>query len=160
MPILTDEIKAKIVGTEYPSVSEEIEKGHMKKWAESIYWPDPPPPLFVDEEYAKKTKWGGIIAPPTYFTALGRGGQREAQSENQIETLLPPARVGMNGGNEFEVFGVIRPGDVITSKRKIVDIYERTGRSGSLIFTISETTWTNQKGEVIGISRGTGIRQY
>ncbi len=31
-------------------------------------------PLFSDEEYGKATRWGGVIAPPTFlFTCFGRG---------------------------------------------------------------------------------------
>ena len=66
----------------------------------------------------------------------------------------------MNGGNDYEYFLPIRPGDMITTRSKIVDIVEREGRAGKLIITTSERTFTNQNGEVVGIARGTGLSQY
>ena len=32
----------------------------------AVYWPDEPPRLYWDEEYARTTKWGGIIAPQEF----------------------------------------------------------------------------------------------
>ena len=47
---------------------------------------------------------------------------------------------------------------MLTSKTKVADIYERMGRSGSnMVFVIYETTFTNQKGEVVAIERLTSI---
>ena len=60
----------------------------------------------------------------------------------------------MNGGNDYEYFQPIRPGDAITTRSKIVDISEREGRAGKLIIVLTERTLTNQKGEVVGIAPG------
>ena len=150
--LITDEVKAAI-GVEAVGPPELIEMKAVKDYARAINWPDPPNPLHVDEEYARKTPYGGIIAPWSFYTCLGRGVQRQ-------RLPLPPARVGMNGGNDYEYFLPIRPGDVITTRSKIIDVTERAGRAGRLIFTVSERKFTNQKGEVVGIARGTSISQY
>ena len=34
----------------------------IRKWAIASYWPEKPPRIFWDEEYAINTKWNGIIA--------------------------------------------------------------------------------------------------
>lgn len=150
--LITDEVKAAI-GVEVVGPPELIEMKAIKDYAKAINWPDPPNPLHIDEEYAKKTRYSGIIAPWSFYTSLGRGVARQ-------RVPLPPARVSMNGGNDYEYFLPIRPGDVITTSSKIVDIIERDGRAGKLIFTHSERTFTNQNGEIVGIARGTGISQY
>ncbi|HEY41035.1 MAG TPA: MaoC family dehydratase [Dehalococcoidia bacterium] len=150
--LVTDEVKA-IIGVETVGPPELIEMKAIKDYAKAINWPDPPNPLHVDEEYAKKSRHGSIIAPWSFYTSLGRGVPRQ-------RVPLPPARVGMNGGNDYEYFLPIRPGDVITTTSKIVDIVEREGRAGKLIITTSERKFTNQNGEVVGIARGTGLSQY
>ena len=150
--LITDEVKAAI-GVEVVGPPELIEMKAIKDYAKAINWPDPPNPLHVDEEYAKKTRFGGIIAPWSFYTSLGRGVPRQ-------RVPLPQARVGMNGGNDYEYVLPIRPGDVITTKSKIVDITERDGRAGKIIITTSERTFTNQNGEVVGIAHGTGLSQY
>jgi acyl dehydratase len=150
--LITSEVKAAI-GVEVTGPPELIELKAIKDFAKAINWPDPPNPLYFDEKYAKKTGFGGIIAPWSFYTSLGREVPRQ-------RLPLHPARVGMNGGNDYEYFLPIRPGDVIITRSKIVDIVEREGRAGKLIITVSERTFTNQRGEVVGISRGTGISQY
>ena len=62
---------------------------------------------------------------------------------------------GFNAAFEWEFFEPVRPGDKITAKSKLVDLYEKQGRRGKLLFAISETTHINQKGQVVGIKRGT-----
>lgn len=150
--MITDEVRATI-GNEVVGPPELVEMKAIRDYAIAINWPDPPNPLHVDEEYAKSTRFGGIIAPWSFYTSLGRSVPRP-------RLPLPTPRVGMNGGNDYEYFQPIRPGDVITTTSKITNISEREGRAGILIFTVTERTFTNQKGEVIGISRGTGINQY
>ena len=150
--MITDEVRAAI-GIEVASPPQLIEMKAIKDYAIAIAWPDPPNPIHVDEEYAKSTRFGGIIAPWSFYTSLALGVP-------QSLLPLPPPRVVMNGGNEYEYFQPIRPGDVITIKCKIADIYERVGRAGKLIFVIIERTFTNQKDEVVGISQSTSIRQY
>ena len=50
----------------------------------------------------------------------------------------------MDGGTDIEFFAPIRVGDTLTARSKIVDIYQKEGRSGPLIFVVRETTYTNQ----------------
>lgn len=150
--LITNKVMAAI-GVEVIGPPELIELKAIKDFAKAINWPDPPNPLHFDEKYAEKTRFHGIIAPWSFYTCLGRNVPRQ-------RLPLPPARVGMNGGNDYEYFLPIRPGDVITTRSKIIDIVEREGRAGKLILTTSERTFTNQRGEVVGIARGTGISQY
>ena len=51
----------------------------------------------------------------------------------------------------------VQAGDVITATTKVVDIYEREGRLGKMLFVISETTYKNQDGEIVAKARNTGI---
>jgi acyl dehydratase len=162
-PAITDEMRARI-GVESKRTSDPVDKTLIRIWAISMAWPEAPDPLYWDEEYAKKTKFGGIVAPP-YFSpfsyqmtpervktmntqvAAGQGGERER------------ARPGGNGGGEAEYFNVpIRPGDVITATSKVADIYVREGRTGQTMFTVTENRWTNQKGELVRVYRGTGFQ--
>jgi len=65
----------------------------------------------------------------------------------------------LNGGMEVEYGVRMRPGDVITSgQTKLLDYKERQARLGLMLFTRTETTWTNDKGDMVKITRGTGIR--
>lgn len=65
----------------------------------------------------------------------------------------------LNGGNEIEFFQYMKLGEKTISKTRIADIYEREGRSGRMVFIITETEIRNEKGELLMISRNTAIRR-
>ena len=75
-------------------------------------------PLFCDEKYAKKTKWGGIIAPPTFLMLVD-------------DTIVAPGLRGIQWvycGIEWEWFLPARPGDRITAKVRMYDAVEHKGQ--------------------------------
>lgn len=147
--VITDELK-KLVGVEAAPAVWEVEKGAIKKFAESIGDTNP---LWQDERYARKSRYGGIVTPPTFLASLTNDAVRDAI----FQLDLPVKRV-LNGGNELEFFQPIRPGDVITVTGKLADVREREGRMGRMLFMVFEYTYTNQFGEVAAVGRNTIIR--
>ncbi len=142
--IVTDEVK-KLIGAESQPLTFEIERGAIRRFAEAI---DDPNPLFNDEQAARRTRFGGMIAPPTFMRSLG------------IEFLevKVPANRALDGGSEWEYFVPVRPGDRITVVSKVADIRETEGRLGPMVFIVAETRYTNQSGELCVIQRTTTIR--
>jgi hydroxyacyl-ACP dehydratase HTD2-like protein with hotdog domain len=63
------------------------------------------------------------------------------------------------GGYQVEYFREIRPGDVLTRQRKILDIYARSGGSGISVFVVIEATYTNQRGETVAVDINTIINR-
>lgn len=62
--LLTAEIKAMVGQETNLPILEEIGKTSIIRYAHAISDLNP---LYFDEEYAKKTEFGGVIAPPTYI---------------------------------------------------------------------------------------------
>ena len=58
---------------------------------------------------------------------------------------------GFDAGKAVTVLGAIRPGDKITAKSRIHDIYTKTGRSGTMLFIVHRMEFSNQRGEPISI---------
>lgn len=56
---------------------------------------------------------------------------------------------GIDGGKSVEVLAPIRAGDVLTAETQIADIYDKTGRSGTMIFIVNRMIFTNQRGEQV-----------
>jgi hydroxyacyl-ACP dehydratase HTD2-like protein with hotdog domain len=73
-----------------------------------------------------------------------------------MELHLPLGTL-FRGGNAYEMFQPVRPDDVITTRRKLLEIREKSGRSGTLIFVVSEIAYSNQRGELLGKNRETII---
>jgi acyl dehydratase len=60
---------------------------------------------------------------------------------------------GINAGYVCEFSGVIYPGDTLTYVTHLADIYDKTGRSGTLRFAVRETTVTNQHDDTVAVIR-------
>lgn len=146
---ITEEMKSAI-GVDSAPVVYEVEKGAVRKFAQSI---EDPNPLFQDENFAKKSRYGAIIAPPTFPSML-----RNPAVTDKVFNFKTPLKGLLNGGNELEYLKPIKVGDVITVSAKLTDIKERTGAMGRMLFFFAEITYKNQRGEVVCLGRQTLIR--
>lgn len=131
-----DRIKTRI-GVDGPPVTAPVEAGHVRRFAEAIGDSNP--------------RWEKE-APPTFLVALAPVSLHVSDAEDYGKGWL-------NGGNRFEYFGPVMIGDQITAKGRIVDVYDKAGSSGNLLFIIFETDYTNQRGEKVALLRGTAIRR-
>jgi len=142
-----DGLRSKI-GIEWGPVVCEIEKGMIRRFAQAI---DDPNPLWQDEEYAGRSKYGGIIAPPTFIQTVG-WEQFEKQFQLQVAPSLGRGR--LNGGVELEYYQPVRPGDTITVITKIADVRERQGRRmGKMVFVTFEKIYKNQRQQPVAKCR-------
>ena len=154
--MLPEEV-TRFIGQVGPTATYQVEKGAIARFAEAVGDPNP---LYWDEEYAKKSRYGSIIAPPGFF---GWPVRRPASDAAPAQVMQRPdmaaAGYGLvyNGGIEYELLSPIKAGDTLTAQSVIKDIYLREGRTGELAFVIRETTYTNQNGEVVARARGTSI---
>ena len=101
-------------------------------------------PLYTDEEAAKKGPFGGLVAPPTFYTKFR--GKRFSP-----DNLPRFGKVGFDAGRDIELYAPIRPGDVLTMVSSVDDIYEKTGRTGSMYFIVLRNVLTNRQGEKVAI---------
>jgi hypothetical protein len=60
-------------------------------------------------------------------------------------------RTGFDAGKDLELGVPVRPGDTITVSSTAHDIYEKTGRTGSMVFVVIRFTMTNQRGERLAV---------
>jgi acyl dehydratase len=102
-------------------------------------------PKYIDEERAKSGPYRGLVAPPLFAVSLRR--ERFMPASIPIKVIYR----GMDAGKDVEVGVPIRPGDVLTSVATVHDIYEKTGRSGAMMFLVFRTVVTNQRGETAAI---------
>lgn len=146
--IVTDEVK-KFIGKAEKTTIVEIEKGFVRRFAEAIGDDNP---LWRDEEFAKKTKKRKILAPPGLLCAIMVSG-------GELWDDIPlPLNKALDGGGEWELIKPIKVGDVITNTIRLVDIYEKEGRVGTMVFEVFEAVHINQKGEVVAKSNCTIIK--
>ena len=145
MSVITKEMRD-VVGVESDPVTYDVEKGAIVKFAQAIGDRNP---IFTEEEAARKTWYGGLIAPPTFLRSTIPGPPK-AEFRDPYPAVL-------DGGSEWEYFQPVRPGDRITVTSKIAEIQERQGRLGNMLIVVRETRYVNQFGATVAIQRSTRI---
>jgi len=158
--LITDEVRSWI-GREAPPWTIQVTKLDIRRFAVAT---DDLNPLYLDEEHARQSRYGGLIAPPLFYMApltdpVPETELRKDGLPREGRFPIPPVPLErlVDGGTEVEFFAPIRPGDTLTAGTKIADIYQKEGKSGPLVFVVRETTYTNQRGEKVVVEKGTAI---
>ena len=108
-------------------------------------------PRYVDVEAATRGPFAGLIAPPIFYDVF--------RADQVPDPQVKFGKVGFNAGQRCEFYAPIRPGDTITMKTRITDVYEKTGRTGKMVFIVRETTYENQKGEKVAVVEQSQVRR-
>lgn len=121
-------------------------------------------PIYFDDAAARAAGYPGVVAPPNFLTSvLGwEAGPAEGdllEDGTEAGVLAPEIRgLRLMGGGHDLTFGqAVRPGDVVTARRKLVELYAREAKFGLLTFAISEIVYTNHRGEHLVTCRETVI---
>jgi acyl dehydratase len=124
----------------------------IRRWVMAMDYPNP---IHWDAGFARKTKFGGIVAPQSIAVCLDYGHGCQPACVGRI-----PGSHLIFGGEEWWFYGVpVRPGDKLFQERrfhgyKVVD----TKFSGPTMFSQGDTMHTNQHGALVAKERATAIR--
>ena len=129
-----------------------IHPNDLLRWAQGMQNPNP---LFFDEKYAGASRFGKLVAPQSFAvctdTSHGAGPA--------IQGTIPGQHM-IFGGDEWWFNGPrIEPGDGIRHDRMLFDYkVAETKFSGPTMFSRGDTTYINQRGEVVCKQRSTSVR--
>ena len=99
-------------------------------------------PVFTDEDAARAAGYRGLVAPPTLCTVL-------VHRVSLPSINLKFGKMQVHAGQRVQPRAPIVAGDQVTASSHLKDVYAKTGRSGTMVFTVWETTLRNQNGEVV-----------
>ena len=122
------------VGQEFETATFEIDEGRLLDWAIACGETDP---RFVDRDHPD------FQAHPN-FTACLSTGRMLPEDFPKIGSGF-----GIDGGKTVEIHGPVRAGDTLTARASIHDVYDKTGRSGTMVFVIHRMDFTNQEGVAV-----------
>ena len=157
--LITAEVRA-LIGQETPP-----ERNRFAISEEMVYdladATEDPNPLYVDREAAEASRFHGLICPPlaTWKDIAPPIGYFGAGQESHFEVPLPFNSYGLNGGSDWQFLRPPYVGEWVTRQFRILDIYQKQGRSGPLVFVERLETQTNQNGHVIMLARRMSIHR-
>ena len=88
----------------------------------------------------------GLVGHPTF--CIRYKGDR-FYPENIPKTIN--VRTGFDAGKDIQLGVPVRPGDTIEIRSILHEVYEKTGRTGSMYFVVIRFTMTNQRGEMLAV---------
>jgi acyl dehydratase len=157
--LITPEVQA-LIGTETPP-----ERNRFALSEEMAYdladATEDPNPLYVDWNHAKRSRFCELLCPPlaTWKDIAPPIGFFGAGQESHFEVPLPFNSYGLNGGSDWQFLRPAFVGDWITRRFRILDIYEKEGRSGPLVFVVRLETQTNQHGQTVNLAKRVSIHR-
>lgn len=103
-------------------------------------------PLYFDEEHARKSRYGGLIAPPSIHILL------MFACTPADDWMRSPGTI--NAGQCWSYTKPARPGDTITLEARALDKFIKKGR----LFVIHDNVFFDQRHDIICSGRGWTIR--
>ena len=138
--------------------------------------------IYHDEEYAKTTEPGGVIAPPTFVQASSQydpnfplrprigepwfGSGKEATGIKPKEKSAEEGEKKSGGNNarmlhaeqQYIYHKPIRPGDELTVSTKKGNTWEKEGRrGGTMVFSEVVTEYRDESGDLVVTATSVGV---
>jgi acyl dehydratase len=144
------------IGKEY-NITErfvvEATRDNIKNFADAVGDANP---LWTNEDYARKSRFKGITAPPTFIYNINHGSGPALAPPG---LPMPKNLVLLYAGAELEFFRPIRLGDEFIVKGKSTGIERKRSKSlGPMLFATGEVSYYNQRQEILGTLRTTICR--
>lgn len=145
-----------------------VEREPIRRWCHMANCLNP---LYLDAEYSRKTKWGGLICPPMMIPIFARAGWSPSSDGPEIDwppvwleqddDIEPPTpgKKGFVLGATMEFFKVVRIGDTLGSKEVLKDVFIKAIRFDPESFWITrEQVFVNQYLDTVAVRTVTGVK--
>ena len=144
---MPSQIDHSVKGKEYRPFVIHVERGKIKEFARAI---GDLSPFYLDDAVGRASQWGDIIAPPTFPATFRDESYDTGALLKELGTDI--SRL-LHGEQEFELFRPLQPGQTYLCRAKVVDVYEKTGKSGPMAFVVRETAITDRANELVATMR-------
>lgn len=149
MSLLTEQIMS-CIGLALPPVRFEVSRNDIRKYAVATGQRQV---RFLAGDEAPLMFLFSVLMPVLPLDQLRQDGHCP---DNPLLPQLPLKRI-LAGGSRYKVHGRIYPGDVLVCRQSLVDIHEKQGSDGPLIFLVFENRFENEAGEPLVIEHLTRI---
>ncbi|RIV22055.1 MaoC family dehydratase [Alicyclobacillaceae bacterium I2511] len=124
------------MGQSSSPVRNEVEKGAIRRFAEALGDPNP---LYRDEVYARSMGYASVPAPPTFSRTFDYG---------TIAGFTLPEEGLIHGDQSFTYYAPIVAGDVLYCSSQLLQVKERKGSLGKMVFLVLEQSVRDGQGQL------------
>ncbi len=134
------------VGRTTPPMLNEVEKGAIRRFAESLGDYNP---IYYDEEYAQASGFPNVVAPPTFVVSFttGVGPARAAR-----RAAAQPAR---RRAVASSTSGPSSPATGCSSSSRVAEVNERPSATGKMEVAVLEDEGRDEDGKLVYRARRT-----
>ena len=130
--------------------SQEMGHAAFRMYAEAVQDANP---LYTNHELAQSLGLKDVMAPPTLICDTFRFfGDDVDEAGYPLALEQQFAGTPLRAGNEYEFFQPVHPSDIVTLRRKVVKVWEKKGRTGTLVFQQVKVTYHNQRNELLAVN--------
>jgi len=140
-----EELFKHLIGKQSAKVKNSVERGAVKKFAESI---GDIHPIYLDEETGRNSRYKGNIAPPTFPRVFDYG---------TIEDLNLPNKGLIHGEQTFHYERPLLVGEDIYCYSEVKNYFEKKGTMGEMGFLVLESCGEDTSGQIVFSSKSTVI---
>lgn len=127
---------AAFVGRASSPIRNEVEKGAIRRFAQALGDTNP---LYWNEDYARSMGYKSVVAPPTFSRTFDYG---------TIADFALPQEGLIHGDQSFTYYAPIVAGDVLYCSSQLLQVKERKGRLGRMVFLVLEQSVKDEQGNL------------
>lgn len=140
-------VKTEAVGKEYPATTYEVGVEKIREYASAVGEANP---VHHDRDAARKEGFRDVVAPPMFTVVYSAPALGPAVLDPDVGINFATM---VHGGQEFVWGEPVCAGDEITTRARIVEIFEKDGKG----FYVFESVSTNQDGSEVVRGKWTNI---
>ncbi|MEW6443061.1 MAG: MaoC family dehydratase N-terminal domain-containing protein [bacterium] len=139
------------VGYEFAPHRFTVERGKIREFVRAIGDDNP---VYTDPQAAGAAGYRDVIAPPTYLTVMDNWSGPDFESRCR-ELEIDPLKV-LHAEQAYEYLADIHPGDELDATARVTEVYEKSGKSGHLLFIVVEKTY-KRNAQPVAVCRSTTV---
>lgn len=128
-----------LIGKEFPIATVTVTAEDIRKFAEAVGDLNP---LYLDPVAAQAAGYPTVIAPPLFCMKM-RGGRMRP------DVPIEPGFASLHAGQDIDFLDEIYAGQTYAITAKVVEAYEKTGRSGPLGILVREVDIKDTRGKIV-----------
>jgi acyl dehydratase len=132
----------------------------IRRFAQAIGADDP---IHHDEQHARASRHGRIVAPALFCQALTYDpvprDQLGADGSPAEINLDLPAQRAVGGSSSYRINRLVGAGETITVTSRLADVHAKQGRSGPLFMIVVETEFRDEADALVASETATYIKR-